>query len=183
MKNEYLLQNLKFPVGEFQKLLFLDDKLIKTHINTIASFPENLQKIVQNCSSEQLNFRYRPNGWTVKQVVHHCADSHMNAFLRIKLVLTENNPTITPYNESLWAELSDGFSDNINPSLEIIGGIHHRWSNLLKSLADTDFLKTYYHPESKQNISIWQAVATYDWHCRHHLAHLKNGIESNGKYN
>lgn len=183
MKKENLLENLKFPVGEFQKPLSLDEKLIAIHIKTIADFPENLQKTVLNCSLEQLNFQYRPNGWTVKQVIHHCADSHMNAFLRIKLALTENNPTIAPYNQGSWATLADGLSDDINASLEIISGIHNRWSHVLKSFAVTDFHKTYFHPESKQKIAVYQAIATYDWHCRHHLAHIKNGIESNGKYN
>ncbi|MEO8794912.1 MAG: YfiT family bacillithiol transferase, partial [Daejeonella sp.] len=115
---------------------------------------------------------YRPEGWTVRQVIHHLADSHMNAFIRFKLALTESNPTITPFDESLWADLPDGKKSPIDSSLKIIEGLHFRWTALLNSLSEDQFQRTYFHPDHGKKWTLENVLALYSWHSSHHLAHI-----------
>jgi len=124
-------------------------------------------------SEVQLDTAYRPGGWTVRQVVHHCADSHMNSFIRFKLALTEENPTIKPYHEDKWAEMADAKNLPIEPSLKILEGLHDRWAILIKSLSDQDLQKTFYHPANQKTITLATTIALYAWHSRHHLEHVK----------
>ena len=127
-------------------------------------------------------YRYRPGGWTIKQVVHHCADSHMQAYIRIKLAFTEVLPAINPYNEAQWAQLFDGNNDSVAASMLIIKGLHHRWCTFLKTIPPDNLQKAYYHPANNQNVSIETAVVLYAWHCNHHLAHIENAIATYGKF-
>ena len=183
MESKIFLENLKYPIGKFQKHSLFDQEILLDNIQTLKKFPKDLQNCIQNCGIDQLNFKYRPSGWTLKQVIHHCADSHTNAFGRIKLTLTENHPTIKPYDENLWANLPDGVLNNVQPSMQILEGIHFRWVILLESLNEADFYRTFFHPETQTRTTIFEATALYAWHCRHHLKHIKNGLISNGKYN
>ena len=183
MENKIFLENLKYPIGKFQKPAFFDAKLLLDCIQSIKKFPENLQECIQNFGIDQLNFQYRPDGWALKQVIHHCADSHTNALARIKLALTENNPSIKPYDENLWANLADSVLNNVQPSIQILEGTHFRWAILLGSLNEADFQRTFFHPETQTRTTIFEATALYAWHCKHHLKHIKNGLISNGKYN
>lgn len=131
-------------------------------------------------SDAQLDTPYRPEGWTIRQVVHHCADSHMNAIIRLKLALTEEKPVIKPYFEDRWAELVDGKSLPIEPSLKILEGVHKRWVLLLENLTASQFQRTFVHPELGTEFSLAVATANYAWHCEHHLAHITNVQTRNG---
>lgn len=165
------IENLKFPIGKFIAPDVITIEQIKTWVEVIKRFPERLLDAVQNLNEEQLEKQYRPNGWTIRQVVHHCADSHMNSLIRFKLALTEEKPTIKPYAEDLWAELSDAKLP-IESSLKILEGIHQRWTTLLLSLIVTDLEKQFIHPENSELISLKENIGIYAWHCNHHLAHI-----------
>ncbi len=166
------LENLKYPIGRFYTPTSFTPEEIKNWIADIESLPERLAKELSELSEVQLNTPYRPGGWTVIQVVHHMADSHMNGFIRTKLALTEDNPTIKPYEEALWAEKPDGKMD-IQPSLEILKGVHKRWAALLKTLNINDLDKTFFHPEHQKSFYLKTQIANYAWHSNHHLAHVK----------
>lgn len=165
------LEQLKYPVGKLQ----LKDNYalieIETFTETIRTFPAKLRATVLNISNQQLNTPYRPEGWAVRQVIHHVADSHMNAIIRFKMALTEDNPTIKPYDEAAFAKLHD-YELPIEPSLQIIESVHQKWMFLLSEMKLEDFMKTYFHPQNQIKFTLQQALATYDWHCRHHLAHV-----------
>ncbi len=176
------LQKLMFPIGEFETPSDYSIEKIESWIQSIISFPPRLNVLVQKLSREELNWKYRPNGWTVKQVVHHCADSHINSFIRFKLGLTEGSPTIRPYYEDRWANLIDGIDDDISDSLILIQGLHSKWGKLLQSFSKDDFTKEIVHPELGRRFSLQELIAMYAWHCEHHLEHVRIGIESSGKY-
>lgn len=177
-KTETELEHLRYPIGKFQKPEWLNAEQIKTCITTIEQFPIRIIAETAHLKNEQLDTPYRPGGWTVRQVVHHCADSHMNALVRFKNALTEDSPTIKPYYEDRWAELADTKTMPVLASLEIIKGIHHRWAVLLKSMRTDDFAKHYVHPEYGTTYRLDQSLANYDWHCKHHLAHIQLGLEN-----
>ena len=162
----------RYPIGQFEKPAVITHIIMAEWIATISAFPNSLSKEVENLSDQQLDTSYREEGWTVRQVVHHCADSHMNAFIRFKLAMTEESPTIKPYFEDLWAEFADGKTVPVYASMLILKGLHIRWTVIIKSLSDTDLQRTYIHPEHGQHISLEEAVGMYAWHCRHHLAHI-----------
>ncbi|MBC7390699.1 MAG: putative metal-dependent hydrolase, partial [Opitutaceae bacterium] len=131
-------------------------------------------------TDSQLDTSYRPEGWTIRQVVNHCADSHMNSLVRFKLALTEDKPIIKPYYEERWAELSDSKSMPVIPAIQMLHGIHSRWTILLKSLSDNDIKKTFIHPEHGKEFSIEENIGVYAWHCNHHLAHITTLKKSKG---
>ena len=162
----------KYPIGQFERPAVITPIILSEWIATISAFPENLSKEVENLSDQQLDTMYREEGWTVRQVVHHCADSHINAFCRFKVAMTEESPTIKPYFEDRWAELEDGKTVPVDASLQILKGLHIRWTVLLKSLNDKDLRKTYIHPQQGKHVSLQEAVGMYAWHCSHHLAHI-----------
>jgi uncharacterized damage-inducible protein DinB len=125
---------------------------------------------VTGLSENQLDTRYR--NWTVRQIVHHLADSHLNCFVRFKLALTEETPTIKPYDESRWAELEDAKVGDIRPSLALLQGLHSRWTRLLRSMTDGHFARSFFHPEKGQNVSLSSALCYYAWHSRHHTGQI-----------
>ncbi|SMC65245.1 YfiT family bacillithiol transferase [Moheibacter sediminis] len=170
---EQNIEKLKFPIGKFHKPEFITKELIQNWIKIIAEFPEKIKNETQNLTEVELEKQYRPNGWTIKQIVHHCADSHINSLVRFKLALTEETPTIKPYFENLWAELSDSKNISIQSSLKILEGLHTRWIHLLESLDENDLEKEFFHPESKEKVSLKTNIGMYAWHCEHHLAHIK----------
>jgi hypothetical protein len=166
------LDKPKFPIGIFEKPAEITDSIIQNWISDIEKLPEQLRHEVQHLSDEQLNTTYRPDGWTIRQVVHHCADSHLNSLIRFKLTLTETQPTVKPYYEDRWAELPDSKNMRVEPSLKIIEGIHQRWVVLLRSLTPTDYKRTFFHPEHGKTFNLEETLGTYSWHSRHHLAHI-----------
>ena len=172
------LEKLKFPIGKFQKPEVLSKALLDTYINDLESFPSRLKEAVLKLNDSQLNSPYRPDGWTIRQVVHHCADSHMNSIIRFKLALTEDQPTIKPYYEERWAELSDSKSMPIEASLLLLDGLHKRWAILLRSLSENDLQKTFIHPEHGKVFRLDENIGVYAWHCNHHLAHITSLISS-----
>lgn len=165
------LEGLRYPAGRHQPQDNITSEMLTTYISTIESFPGSLAKAVSDLTAEQLNTPYRPVGWTIRQVVHHCADSHMNAFARFKLALTEEAPVIKPYLEARWAELPDSQMP-VEPSLALLTGLHSRWAVLLKRLSPAQLEKTYVHPEHGSSFRLDEAMSLYAWHCRHHLAHV-----------
>ena len=170
------LEQLKYPAGKFVKPESITKEIIDSAISEIENFPSLVKFEIQNLEEKDLQLRYRPEGWTITQVVHHCADSHINSYMRFKLALTENVPTIKPYEESLWAELSD---NNLSPfvSLKLLDALHEKWVYILKSLSEEDLNKEFIHPDQSEKISLKENILIYSWHCRHHLAHIKQAKE------
>ena len=161
----------RYPIGKYQPQPF-SSKQKQDWINDIRLLPGALEQAVLNLDEAQLNTPYRDGGWTVKQLVHHVADSHMNAYCRFKLGLTEENPTIKPYEEALWAELPDTKNLPINISLTLLHALHSRWIEILVNMKDEDFNRTVFHPEHKKDLTLWHLLGLYAWHSRHHTAHI-----------
>ncbi len=174
---------LKFPIGEWVKPNSIHQELLESWIEEIEEFPQELNRVTSVLTNEQLKYRYRPNGWNIKQVVHHCADSHMNSFMRFKLALTEDTPIIKPYFEDKWAELIDGNSNDIQASVDILRGLHRKWTLLLRSLSYNDLKKEFIHPEHNSKIRLKESIGVYAWHGRHHLEHIRQALKFSGKFN
>lgn len=168
-----MTQSLQYPVGKFAAPTEFDQNQLREWIRDIENFPALLSKEVTALSEDDMDTPYRPGGWSVRQVVHHCADSHMNSFIRYKLALTEDNPRIKAYFEDRWAEMSDYLGLPVESSLQILEGLHFRWVSLLKAMTEADFGRTFFHPEKNRSITLYETTALYSWHCRHHLGHVK----------
>jgi uncharacterized damage-inducible protein DinB len=171
--------DLRYPVGKFQWDGNPTEESRRRAIEDIAAAPGKVRAAVQGLTPAQIDTPYRPEGWTVRQVVHHIADSHMNAFIRFRLALTENEPTIKPYDENLWSQLAD--SRELDPaiSLELLDPLHQRWLALLCSMKPADFTRTLNHPETGIG-TLDRTLALYAWHGRHHTAHITSLRERNG---
>lgn len=170
---------LRYPIGDFVHGQDISNTDTQQHIATIAELPVKLTELVGKWADERLDTPYRPDGWTVRQLVHHIADSHMNAYVRTKLALTEDNPTISPYEEGEWAKLSDSRLD-VAPSLVILKSLHLRWVTVLKALTESELERTYFHPATKKTFPIRQVIALYAWHSEHHYQHAYRLAERNG---
>jgi hypothetical protein len=164
-------EDQRYPVGRF-RFGGSDEGRRQQWIEEIAATPAHLRAAVDRLSATQLDTPYRTGGWTVRQVVHHVPDSHLNAYLRVKLALTENEPTIKPYDEAVWAELSDSRAGPIEVSLAFLEGLHQRWVLLLRTLREPDFDRRFIHPEHGRAIGLDEQLATYAWHGRHHVAQI-----------
>jgi uncharacterized damage-inducible protein DinB len=169
--------DLRYPIGKVEDQVFsnkggYDEKAKKAYLLDIEQCPLLLEQAISNLDEHQLNTPYRDGGWTVKQVVHHVADSHMNAYIRFKLALTEDIPTIKPYDEKAWAELSDSQNLPVNISLTLLHALHTRWVEIMKNMKEEEWLRTLYHPEHKRKMSLWDLLGTYAWHSKHHTAHI-----------
>ncbi|RPH96244.1 putative metal-dependent hydrolase [candidate division KSB1 bacterium] len=167
-----MMSDPRYPIGEFAWAGTLTVQERREKIEVIAALPAKLRAAVAGLSDAQLDTPYREGGWTVRQVVHHLADSHMNAYVRMRLALTEDVPQVKPYDEAKWAELADARTAPIAISLTLLDGLHSRWAMLLKSLEEKDFGRTFTHPEHKNALSVDWLVAIYAWHCLHHVAHI-----------
>jgi uncharacterized damage-inducible protein DinB len=164
------LDDLRYPIGRFSPPATSMPGIRAAHIQTLRLLPERLRAAVSGLSDAQLDTPYREGGWTVRQVVHHVPDSHANCYVRFKLALTEDWPTIKPYDEAAWARLADSKMP-LEVSLSFIEALHGRWVALLESMTESDFQKGYNHPEmGRQNLA--KVVALYEWHSRHHTAHI-----------
>ena len=166
------LEEMKYPIGQFKMPDLVTPEILGKYITDIESFPKRLRAEVENLTDEQLDTPYRPDGWNIRQVVNHCADSHMNGLARLKLALTEDKPTIKPYFENRWAELADSKTIPIEPALLILDGLHKRWAILLKALTEDDLKRIYIHPEHGREFRLEESIGLYAWHCNHHLAHI-----------
>ncbi|HEV2146584.1 MAG TPA: bacillithiol transferase BstA [Longimicrobiaceae bacterium] len=167
-----MTEDLRFPVGRFDPSARPDPAHVPRWIDEIAEAPARLRAAVEGLSDEQLDTPYRPGGWSVRQVVHHLADSHMNALARFKLALTEDEPTIKPYDEAAWAELEDTRATPPEVSLTLLDALHRRWVALLRSLGPDELARTFRHPETGRSVRLDAAVGLYAWHGRHHVAHV-----------
>lgn len=182
MENNLNLEKLKFPIGIFQKPKSISKIDLKTWIEIIEIFPFKIKEATHKLSVKELDWIYRPQGWSIKQVVHHCADSHMNCFIRFKLALTEEIPTIKPYEEAKWAELIDGNSNFILPSIIILEGVHKRWVLLLKSFEEKELNRQFIHPANNKMSCLDEIIGLYAWHCKHHLAHIEQALINKGQF-
>ena len=165
------MEDLRYPIGQFVAQSSVTDAQRRALIDGIAEAPAKLRAAVSALSPDQLDTPYRPAGWTVRQVVHHLADSHMNSYVRFKLALTEERPTVKPYDEKRWAELEDARTAPPEVSLGLLEPVHRRWVLLMRSLAPADWSRTFTHPESGA-VSLELALQQYEWHGRHHIAHI-----------
>ena len=165
------MEDLRYPIGRMTPKPSLAPEERETLIRQIAEAPALLREAVRGLTDEQLDTPYRPGGWTVRQVVHHLPDSHMNAYIRFKLGMTENQPTIKPYSEKSWSELAEARSAPVEMSLRMLESLHERWVVFLRSLKPTDFARTIVHPESG-TMNLDRVLQVYSWHGRHHTAHI-----------
>ena len=170
---------LRYPIGKYQPVEKLSEENRKQLIAQIEEAPRKLRAAVAGLSREQLATPYRDGGWTVQQVAHHMADSHMNAYVRFKLALTEDEPTIKPYNETRWAELSDSKTTPVETSLALMDSLHERWINLLRGMSPADFARKMRHPELGV-MTLDGTLGMYAWHGRHHVAHITGLRERKG---
>ena len=164
---------LRYPVGKYEYGNSYTFDETRRHIKTISELPDDLKKILKKLNSDALDKSYRKGGWTARQIVHHLADSSVNAYIRMKLAVTESTPIIKPYLEANWAETEDGRSGPIKISLKLIAALTKRWEYFLESLSADDLNRGYFHPEMKRIVMLQDAIGAYAWHARHHLAHLK----------
>lgn len=165
-------ETLRYPIGRFDRLKPISPAETEQHLTTLATFPQHLTELVVPLTTAQLDSPYRPGGWTLRQVVHHLADSHLNAYIRLKWALTEDNPTIKAYREAAWAELPDGKTADIALSLPLLSAVHTRWVTVGRALTAAEFDRTWYHPDRDLAFTVRQLFAQYDWHSRHHYAHI-----------
>lgn len=170
--------DLRYPIGKYEIRSFSDEQKTKW-LNDLQFLPQDLEMAIQNLDQFQLDTPYREGGWTVRQLVHHVADSHMNAYIRFKLALTEDNPTIKPYDEKAWANTTDVYSVPVNVSLTLLHALHQRWHAVIRELDENQFDRTVYHPENKIRMSLWNLLGLYAWHGKHHLKHILSLRERN----
>jgi hypothetical protein len=168
------IEQLKYPIGKYKSPDVVTESQIRTWISEIEAAPALLRKTVERLSDAQLSTPYRDGGWTVRQTVHHIPDSHLNAYCRFKLTLTEERPTIKPYFEDRWAELEDGRNAPIEASLRLLESVHIRWLILLRAMKPADFKRTYFHPEYKKEFTLEYVLGLYAWHGKHHVAQIQN---------
>ncbi len=161
----------RYPVGKYETKPYSEAQK-KEWINEIRFLPQSLENALLNLDEAQLLTPYRDGGWTVQQLVHHVADSHMNAYCRFKLGLTEENPTIRPYEEKLWAELPDTHLLPVNISVTLLHALHTRWTTILENITADQWNRTVVHPEGNRQMTLWFLMGMYAWHSRHHLAHI-----------
>jgi hypothetical protein len=173
------MTDLRYPIGKFNFNRSVTEDQKQKCLNDIAQAPANLRAAVKGLSAQQLNTPYRPEGWTVRHVVHHVPDSHMNAYVRYKLALTEEDPTIKPYAEDRWAQLADTQATPVEVSLALLESLLDRWMRLLRSLQSEDWKRTFRHPELGL-MSLEKNLALYSWHGRHHVTHITSLRDRNG---
>lgn len=168
-------EELRYPVGRFRS----PEGEVSTGqrdqwVEDVAALPTRLRAALEELGADRLDATYRPGGWTVRQVVHHLPDSHVNAYIRFKLALTEEQPTIKPYAEDRWAELPDSRITPVEVSLSLLDALHHRWADLLRAMQPEHFARTLVHPQQGRALTLEQMLALYSWHGRHHLAHVRS---------
>ncbi len=176
------IENLKYPVGRPQFPHDISKEDLTGWIETLEKFPFEVFQMTKDLTEKQLSWAYRPEGWSIRQLVHHVVDSHLNSYIRFKWSLTEDTPTIKAYFEDRWAKLPDSRSGAIEMSQTFLDGLHERWVYLLKSMSDEDYNRSFTHPETGKKVSLKRNLALYDWHCRHHLAHIQLALEFEGQY-
>lgn len=161
----------QYPIGKMEKIEFSTDAKDQ-FLNEIQFLPNALEAAISNLDEAQLHTPYRDGGWTLHQLVHHVADSNLNAYIRFKLGLTEDNPPVKPFDEALWSELADVKTVPVNIAITLLYALHRRWYEAIKNLTDDDWQKTVYHPVQKKDIRLWTLLQLYVWHGKHHVAQI-----------
>ena len=174
------LEQLKYPIGKFENPDYVSNETLESWISVLEHFPSRLEKLVSSLSDEQLDTPYRPEGWTIRQVVHHVSDSHHHSYVRFKWALTEDKPVIKYYFEKEWAELEDAKYAPIQMSLDHLKAVHAKLVYLLKSLNPESLNRTFIHPENNEETSLKENIGRYAWHSQHHFAHVNNLIQRKG---
>jgi hypothetical protein len=174
------LEALQYPIGRLDWSIPEGARDRERWVRTIAETPLELRRVVAGLSDQQIDTPYRPGGWTVRQVVHHYADDHMNSYMRFKLALTEDAPTIKPYSEPAWGELPDARLGPIEPSLALLDALHLRWVAAWRALDEAQWQRTFFHPRRQNAITLEMLARVYDWHGRHHVAQVRALRERNG---
>lgn len=170
------IEHLRYPVGRMPRSSApIDERTREEYLGILESTPARIRSMVNGLSDAQLDTPYRPGGWTVRQVVHHLPDSHLNAYVRMKLAVTETQPSVKTYEEALWAELPEAKTAAVAMSLDLLDALHRRWTAFLRKLPDAEFRKTFSHPEWGI-VSIDESIGMYAWHCRHHGEHIRIAI-------
>ncbi|WP_299158091.1 YfiT family bacillithiol transferase [uncultured Tenacibaculum sp.] len=171
------MEHLKYPIGKPNIPAKISPNHISEWLTTLVKFPKKLEALVCNLSEKQLDTPYREGGWTIRQVIHHCADSHHNSYTRFKWALTENKPIIKAYYEDRWAELFDSKSAPIDLSLNSLKALHAKWVYFLNGLTEDDLNTFFIHPDGNEEVGLKENIAIYAWHCNHHYAHIENLIK------
>lgn len=174
-----MTQDIRYPIGKYEIVPF-SEAIKNSRLNDLRMLPKDLEMTIQQLDKVQLDTPYREGGWTVQQVVHHLADSHMNAFARFKMALTEEVPMIKTYDENAWSITADVLDTPINYSTTLLYALHERWGNLIASLTEEQWQRKLFHPVRNAEVSLWDMFAIYSWHGKHHIAHIKNLLETKG---
>ncbi|CAZ96983.1 Putative metal-dependent hydrolase YfiT [Zobellia galactanivorans] len=174
------LEALQYPIGKFQRPKEIDHEQIQEWIEVLEKLPNELTLLVEGLTEEQLETPYRPGGWTVRQTIHHIADSHHNSYIRFKWALTEDTPIIKAYDEKAWAKLFDSKTAPVQLALDHLSAVHGRWVYLLKGLGEEQLKRRFVHPDSRVAIALDENIGQYAWHGRHHFAHIYNLMERKG---
>ncbi|RMA58005.1 YfiT family bacillithiol transferase [Ulvibacter antarcticus] len=174
------IEKLKYPIGKFDCPSNIDSEKLEAWISILEHFPNRLASLVENLSEAQLNTQYRPDGWTVRQVIHHVYDSHHNSYSRYKWALTEETPLIKVYNEADWAKLFDGATAPIETTLPALTALHAKLVFLLKGMKPEDFQREFIHPDKKEKVTLAENTGIYAWHCNHHYAHIETLVKREG---
>lgn len=173
-----ILEQQKYPIGKFKVPQTISAGDRTKYINDLELLPHQIKNAVSGLSDGQLDTPYRPHGWTIRQVVHHLPDSHLNSYIRFKWTLTENQPLIKAYHEDLWAQLPDGKKAPVELSLSLLESLHIRWVWLLRSLNPEDWKRCFIHPETNKSVPLDVNLSLYSWHGKHHLAHIRSVIST-----
>lgn len=172
------MENLQYPIGRFSFDIAVFESEYHSRIEDIQKLPDQIKSVLEKLDEKKLNKHYRPGGWTIRQVVHHLADSHSQCLTRLKWTLTEKEPIIKAYHEALWAELKDTRSLPVRPSLLILEGVHEKIVFLFNNLKEEDWNKTFYHPEKNRLVTLKETLFLYAWHGKHHLTHITNALQN-----
>ena len=178
-----MLHPNQYPIGRFEKPDTYTETTLRAWIAAIEALPSWLDVLMQNLDAPALHAPYRPGGWSINQIVHHLANSHLNAFVRMKLALTEDSPEIKPYDQDRWAETPEIGTEPVNVSITLLHALHRRWCALMRALTPEQWERTYYHPEYRKTVPLWELCALYAWHGRHHMEQVRGvvaGIRDEG---
>ncbi len=168
------MEDLRYPIGKYQPVENITSEYVEDCIQEIALLPERLRKAVRGLNDKQLDTPYRPDGWTVRQLVHHVGDSHLNSIIRFKWALTEDEPTIKAYNEKDWVLTPDVSATPVSVNLKFLESLHKKWVHLLRSMELSDWDKAFVHPETGRRLTLGWLLGLYAWHGRHHTAHINS---------
>jgi uncharacterized damage-inducible protein DinB len=171
-------ENLRYPIGRWKSLSASDTHIFQRDVDDISTLPLLLSEKVKHVPTSMLSNTYREAGWTIAQIVHHLADSHMNGYIRHKLTMSEENPVIKPYLESHWANFPDACDTNLSHSLILLEALHERWVQFLKTISLPNLDRTYYHPEAQKTYTLADSISLYAWHGNHHLAHIDLALQN-----